>query len=272
MSAHIKRQIDIVKDNIYFIKRERDELYYEVYVSCHERWLPQYEFTLKGLDEQYDELEWLEKKYCIELRKERCKRADEERKQTFDDLISQVKRLMHLENEKKVKQTNEVEHIEGVVTEDSIEEVKQVTEDPIEAVKQIEHIEVASEEQLKETTPPDCFQIVEDHKVVDEIIEIEHIDFIIPEYLSKSQSLAYQFSKFFAPRPCFMKRSNFILVPSHHSCIVLDFYKTRGRVFSNKGRMMRNGNKQLIYILLISLYLFSVETNNVFVYMFYMWG
>ena len=115
--------------------------------------------------------------YCVYSR-------DEERKQTFDDLISQVKRLMHLENEKKVKQTNEVEHIEGVVTEDSIEEVKQVTEDPIEAVKQIEHIEVASEEQLKETTPPDCFQIVEDHKVVDEIIEIEHIDFIIPEYLS----------------------------------------------------------------------------------------
>ena len=79
MSAHIKRQIEIVKDNIYLIKRERDEWYYEIYVSCHERWLPQYVFTLKELDEQYDELEWLEKKYCIELTKERCKRVDEER-------------------------------------------------------------------------------------------------------------------------------------------------------------------------------------------------
>ena len=105
---------------------------------------------------------------------------------------------------------------------------------------------------MKETKPRlDCF-----HKVVDDIIDIEHIDFVIPEYLPKSQSLAYQFSKFFAPRPCFMKSSNYILV---HSCVILDFYKTRGRVFSNKGRMMRNGSGECLYMLFMSLYVFRLE-------------
>ena len=214
MSTHIKRQIEILKDNIYLLERECDELYYEVYVCCRERWLPQYEFTLKGLDEQFDELKRLEKMYEIELSKERCKRADESYKQAKEELYRAVERLVHLENEKMVKEEKEVEHIEEAAIKDSTEEGKQVTEDPI--------------------------------KVVNDIIEVEHIDFIIPEYLPKSQSLAYQFSKFFAPRLFFKRSMNFILVPSHHSCVVLDFYKTRGRVFSNKGRMMRNGNKQLI--------------------------
>ena len=212
MSAYIKRHIDIVEDNIYFLEREHDEFYYEVYVCHHDRWLLQYILTVKELNKQHDELKRLEKRYEIELRKEKYKRADEELHRTLDTLTSQVQRLVQLENEKKVKGEMKIEQIEKAATQDSID-----------AVKQIEHIEVASEEQLKETTPPDRFQIVEDHKVVNEIIEIEHIDFVIPEYLPKSQSLTYQFSKFFPLRPCFMKRSNFIMVPSHHSCVVLDF-------------------------------------------------
>lgn len=42
-------------------------------------------------------------------------------------------------------------------------------------------------------------------------------------------------------------------------------------VFFNKGRMMGNGNDGFLYTLLISLYTFSVEENNVFIYMFHMW-
>ncbi|KAL8126640.1 hypothetical protein AgCh_013771, partial [Apium graveolens] len=130
--------------------RERDEFYYEVYVCCRERWLLQYELTLKELDNQYYELERLENKYHIELRKEKYKLADDSYKlakvevhRAFETLTSQVKLLVHLENEKMIKEEMEVEHIEEAATEAYIEEVKQITEDPVKEVKTVEHIEGA---------------------------------------------------------------------------------------------------------------------------------
>lgn len=43
------------------------------------------------------------------------------------------------------------------------------------------------------------------------------------------------------------------------------------KLFSMWTLVMRNENKELICVLLISLYVFSVEINNMFIYMFYMW-
>lgn len=63
------------------------------------------------------------------------------------------------------------------------------------------------------------------------IIEAEHIDFIIPEYLLEPP-IASQFLNFLAPQ-LFLKKSS-IHFSSIPVLLVLDFYETHGRVFSNK--------------------------------------
>lgn len=236
MSSYIKRQIDGVEDNIYFLERERDELHYEVYVCHRERWLHQYKLTLKELENQYDELRSLQKRYKIELSKERAARASEELKSATGEvkrvlatLTSQVQCLVGLENAK-----NAIEHETNM----EIQCGKDTNpEDPFEEVKQVEDTKISIEEQVEEILPqPDYFKIVDDYKVVD-IIEVEHIDFIIPEYSFEPPFCDSPFLEFFAPQPFLKKSTKFILVPSH-PCVILDFYKTRGRVFSNKGSFL----------------------------------
>lgn len=87
------------------------------------------------------------------------------------------------------------------------------------------------EGQGEESKPqPDCFQIVEESKVVTnfDVIEVDHIDFVILEYSVKSPSLVNQISKFFTPQPFFENNKKFIFIIVL-SCMVLAFYKTRGR-------------------------------------------
>ena len=62
MSAYIKRQIEVVKYSICCFEDDCDFLQ---------------SLQLKELDKQYDELERLEKKYKIELRKEGERRTNE---------------------------------------------------------------------------------------------------------------------------------------------------------------------------------------------------
>lgn len=286
MSKCLKSAIEGVKYNICCLEDECDNLHYEVYDCYRRNKLFEYQLTLEELDNQYDELERLEKKYKIELSKERYKRAHENSERTFKTLTSQLQRLIHLENVKIVKHDEiamEIEHVEDTNTEDPIEEVKQVDDrtstpprvakqDPIEVVKQAEDLEVACEDHVEETkSQPDCFQIVEEYKVVGDVIEVDHIEFVIPEYSIGPPSLASQFSEFFTPQSFFKNSIKIFFVPVP-SCMVLAFYKTRGRVFSNKGRMMGNGSEEFIYMLLISIYIFSIEINNIFIYVYYMWG
>lgn len=74
---------------------------------------------MKELENQYDglELERLQRKHKFQLSTERYKRANEGLKRTLETLTSQLQRLIHLENEKEVKGTMKVEHIEGTNTE-----------------------------------------------------------------------------------------------------------------------------------------------------------
>ncbi|KAL8125250.1 hypothetical protein AgCh_012797 [Apium graveolens] len=76
-------------------------------------------FKVKELNNQLDEFKKLEKRYEIELRKERCNLADESYKRAkvevyraFETLTSQIERLVHMENEKMIKEEMEVQHIE----------------------------------------------------------------------------------------------------------------------------------------------------------------
>ncbi|KAL6573471.1 hypothetical protein OROHE_001930 [Orobanche hederae] len=173
MTAFSKLQIDSVEDNIYFLERERNELHYQIYVFYSREKLFEYDLTLEELDSQYYELEMLEKKYRLELCKERDARASEKLKSEMKEIAT------------------EPEHVEDTNT-----------EDPIEEVKQVEDINIIIEEQVEETKPQlDCYQIIEDHKVANAFIEVEHINFIIPEYLPKHPSLAFQFPEFLAPQP-----------------------------------------------------------------------
>lgn len=93
-------------------------MHYEVYIYHRERRSLVYVLTLRELDNQYVGLKRLENKYTNELSKERnksvdgeLKRASEELKRLFETLTFQVQRLVHLENEKKVKGEMDVEHI-----------------------------------------------------------------------------------------------------------------------------------------------------------------
>lgn len=66
-----------MEDNIYCLDHEHDEFYYEVYVCHRDRWLLRYKLMVKELNNQYNKLKRVEKRYEIGLSKERCKFADE---------------------------------------------------------------------------------------------------------------------------------------------------------------------------------------------------
>lgn len=70
-------------------------------------------------------------------------------------------------------------------------------------------------------------------------VEVKYIDLTILKYLFKPSSPVIHFFIFFGPQPIFEKSINFILVPSQSSMVV-DYYKTCGRVFSNKSKMMKS--------------------------------
>ncbi|KAL8116902.1 hypothetical protein AgCh_023182 [Apium graveolens] len=73
---------------------------------------------------------------------------------------------------------------------------------------------VVGKEQREETKPQiDCFRTVEDHKVVNDFIEVEHIDFIIPEYLPTLPSLAcLSIFRVLCTSTVFLKNMKFILL------------------------------------------------------------
>lgn len=63
MSYYIKRQIDSVKDNIYFLKHEHHVLHHHIYVCYHQELLYEYFLTLKETDNKYNEFERFKKRY-----------------------------------------------------------------------------------------------------------------------------------------------------------------------------------------------------------------
>ena len=69
------------------------------------------------------------------------------------------------------------------------------------------------------------------------------------------------FSEYFAPQSLVKQCKKLFLAP-FQSCIFIAFYKTRGRVFSNKGRMMRNGSGSKIEFL-YGLNIIKIKKNNI---------
>ena len=250
MSKRIKSGIEIVKDNIHCLQDECDSLHYEIYACYHRNKLFEYELTLKELDKSYYELENLKQKYNVQLRKEEEK--SKKRQQRFYEMfIPQLLSGNHksnLEKEEIVKGDEialEINHVEDKNTENQLREDNVLVSDSLDCKEHKTDIFVES---FAESVP-----VVQEEKMADDdIIEVEHIEFIIPEICLNILHRQISFQRYLRTELILLKKCiKVFLVPSQ-SYMTLAFYKTRGRVFSNKGRMMGNNNKRDIFYLLVA--------------------
>ena len=110
----------------------------------------------------------------------------------------------------------------------------------------LEDLHLGEVEEVKTTVPPMV------HKVQEEIILIPHIDFVIP-----SEFDVVEFKVFLFPMlPKVISNSKQVLFVS---LLILQCFKTRGRVFSNQRRMMREMQENYYLVLFMSasqLYLY----------------
>ena len=83
------------------------------------------------------------------------------------------------------------------------------------------------------------------HKVQEEIILIPHIDFVIPSEFDVVEFKVFLF-------PVLLKVISNLKQVLFVSILILQCFKTRGRVFSNQRRMMRE--MQEIYYLLLFMF------------------
>ena len=100
------------------------------------------------------------------------------------------------------------------------------------------------------------------HKVQDEIILIPHIDFVIPNEFDVVEFKVFLF-------PMLPKVISDLKQVLFVSILILQCFKTRGRVFSNQRRMMREmqGNYYLILFIFASqLYFYVLSPSNLLGY------
>ncbi|WOH16649.1 hypothetical protein DCAR_0936207 [Daucus carota subsp. sativus] len=165
LSKGIKSAIDQVIYHILCYEDDCDLSQYEVYVRHDEHKLIEYKLTMGEIvDEARDELESLEKKYEIVLGEEIIN-------------MQMKKKLVHLKfkhyifGEWKVVKGDEITRESGCVDDINIE-----IEDPFDDVKEVEDKEVGEDRVLETRPQNDYFQIVEEYKVVGDLIEVDHIE------------------------------------------------------------------------------------------------
>ena len=106
----------------------------------------------------------------------------------------------------------------------------------------LEDLHLGEVEEVKTTMLPMV------HKVQEEIILIPHIDFVIPSEFDVVEFKVFLF-------PVLLKVISNLKQVLFVSILILQCFKTRGRVFSNQRRMMRE--MQEIYYLL--LFMFAIQ-------------
>ena len=202
LSKGIKSAIDQVIYHILCYEDDCDLSQYEVYVRHDEHKLIEYKLTMGEIvDEARDELESLEKKYEIVLGEEIIN-------------MQMKKKLVHLKfkhyifGEWKVVKGDEITRESGCVDDINIE-----IEDPF---KEVEDKEVGEDRVLETRPQNDYFQIVEEYKVVGDLIEVDHIEVIIPEHWVAPPSLASRWN--FASQLFFKKTVTFLFQSSSVLC------------------------------------------------------
>ena len=103
----------------------------------------------------------------------------------------------------------------------------------------LEDLHLGEVEEVKTTMLPMV------HKVQEEIILIPHIDFVIPSEFDVVEFKVFLF-------PVLLKVISNLKQVLFVSILILQCFKTRGRVFSNQRRMMRE--MQEIYYLLLFMF------------------
>ena len=106
----------------------------------------------------------------------------------------------------------------------------------------LEDLHLGEVEEVKTTMLPMV------HKVQEEIILIPHIDFVIPSEFDVVEFKVFLF-------PVLLKVISNLKQVLFVSILILQCFKTRGRVFSNQRRMMRE--MQEIYYLV--LFMFAIQ-------------